>query len=79
MNFVSPRKLSRITNYDAVLNDLLLKESDMWEFATYLELPEETVSEWTGYVTDRLKNCSNLLKSGMHLFLAVCTPCRVSI
>lgn len=45
MNFVSPRKLSRITNYDAVLSDLLSKESDLWEFATYLELPEEMVSE----------------------------------
>ena len=45
MNFVSPRKLSRITNYDSLLSDLLLKESDMWEFAAYLELPEETVSE----------------------------------
>ena len=45
MNFVSPRKLSRITNHDAVLSDLLSNESDLWEFATYLELPEETVSE----------------------------------
>lgn len=46
MSFVSPRKLSRISNYDLVLRDLVCAESNLWEFGSVLDLPEETVVVW---------------------------------
>ena len=45
MSFVSPRKLSRISNYDLVLRDLVCAESNLLEFGSVLDLPEETIQD----------------------------------